>query len=126
MSAQKNVYVPWVFPMPCINPLMSSRRHVTVCVCDYHISLGYSPKIVIAIVKNVETKLFHDRYVDDVSNSCMKPGVNVLTKDGISRLALKVSNGYSSIAIVIQICVAFAHIRQETFVSDLYEGGTTV
>ena len=61
-----------------------------------------------------------------VNNSCVKSGIDGLTKDGLSKLALEFGNGRTSIAIAIQISGAFMHIRQETFVSDLYEGGTTV
>ena len=56
----------------------------------------------------------------------MKPVVNIIVKDVLSKVALEVGNGRTSIAISIQICVALAHIRQETLSSDLYEGVTTV
>ena len=69
---------------------------------------------------------FHDRYADDVSNSYVKPGIIVLAKDVLSKLALGDGNGRTGIERTTQVRVIFAHIRQEALVSHLYEGGTTV
>ena len=93
---------------------------------DCHITFGYHPKIVIAIVQDIETKFLHDMNADDVSNSCVKPGADIFAKSVLSNLHLEVGNARTGIAKTIQVRVALAHIRQEALVGHLYEGGTTV
>ena len=94
--------------------------------CDCYITFGNYLEIVIGIVRNVESKLFHDRYADDVSNSYVKPCVDIFAKDVLSKLALGDGNGHTGIERTTQVRVISAHIRQEALVSHLYEGGTTV
>ena len=94
---------------------------------DCDIALGHNPKFDITVVRDMKSKLFHDRNADDVSNAVVNPGVNFLAINGIHKLALlEICYGRTSVTVAMQIRIALIDFIDEIFISNLYEGGTTV
>ena len=71
---------------------------------DCYISFGDSPKFVVATIRDMETKLFHDRDANNVCNPVGYPSFKILTKNVFSIFGLEVGNSSASITVAIQMC----------------------
>ena len=66
---------------------MTSNGVALLATLASYISFGHNPKNVIDVVRDVKSKLFHDRNADDVSNSVGYPRVKFFGENGLPKLA---------------------------------------
>ena len=61
-----------------------------------------------------------------LSNSVRYPSVEIFAKNLFPEFGLGVGDGATCIEVSVQVCTAIVDFRRDTFVGELYEGGTAV